>query len=49
MEYLITVFVVMVLVIIVIRMGVRRITILEYEKGLKYFGGKFKAVIGPGQ
>ncbi len=49
MEYLITLFILMILLIIIFRMGVRRITILEYEKGLKYFQGKFKAVIGPGQ
>ena len=28
--------------------GVRRITIFEYEKGLKYTDGKFAAVLGPG-
>lgn len=29
--------------------GVRRITVLEYEKGLKYRRGKFKWVLTPGQ
>jgi regulator of protease activity HflC (stomatin/prohibitin superfamily) len=31
------------------RVGVRRITVLEYEKGLKYTRGSFRSVLGPGQ
>jgi regulator of protease activity HflC (stomatin/prohibitin superfamily) len=51
MEYLVTIIALMVLGIIFFKvgMGMRRITILEYEKGLKYVKGNFKAVIGPGQ
>jgi len=32
-----------------LKIGVRRITVLEYEKGLKYGRGKFKSVLAPGQ
>ncbi|MCH7689112.1 MAG: slipin family protein, partial [Planctomycetes bacterium] len=35
--------------VIFFKFGVRRITILEYEKGLKYAKGKFTSVVGPGQ
>lgn len=35
--------------IILVKVFFRRITILEYEKGLKYSKGKFRAVVGPGQ
>lgn len=48
MEYVVTI-VVVVLVLIFLRISVRRLTILEYEKGLKYSRGKFKTVLGPGQ
>lgn len=48
MEYLIAIAVV-VGVIVLLRLGVRRVTILEYEKGLKYAGGKFESVLEPGQ
>jgi regulator of protease activity HflC (stomatin/prohibitin superfamily) len=48
MEYLSLVIVLIVLVIL-FKIGVRRVTILEYEKGLKYTKGKFKTLIGPGQ
>ena len=33
----------------VLRIGARRITVFEYEKGLKYRKGKFKELVGPGQ
>ena len=48
MEYLIAVVVVAVFIGLFTK-GVRRITIFEYEKGLKYTDGKFTAVLGPGQ
>jgi regulator of protease activity HflC (stomatin/prohibitin superfamily) len=35
--------------VIFFKFGVRRITILEYEKGLKYAKGKFTSVVEPGQ
>src|SRR5438093_10275075 len=31
------------------KLGVKRITVLEYEKGLKYVKGKFKTVLESGQ
>ncbi len=49
MGYLVTIIGLVVLAIIFFMLIVQRITILEYEKGLKYTKGKFKAVIGPGQ
>ena len=48
MEWLILI-VVILFVVLFFRLGMRRITILEYERGLKYTRGKFKAVMGPGQ
>ena len=32
-----------------VKFGLARITILEYEKGLKYAKGRFDSVLGPGQ
>ncbi len=48
MEYLLAIAAVVV-VVIFFRVGVRRITVLEYERGLKYAKGNFKSVMGPGQ
>ena len=48
MEYLLPIIVV-VGVVIFMRFGVRRVTVLEYEKGLKYAKGRFKSVLEPGQ
>ncbi len=48
MEYLLPI-VVVVVVAILLRLGVRRITVLEYERGLKYAKGKFTSVVEPGQ
>lgn len=42
---LLTIFVVMIL----FRAGVKRVIVLEYEKGLKYVKGRFAGVLGPGQ
>lgn len=50
MEYLLSIIVVIVVVMgLSLKFGVTRITILEYEKGLKYAKGKFDSVVGPGQ
>ncbi len=38
-----------VVVVILFRGGVRRVTVLEYERGLKYVAGKFTSVVEPGQ
>jgi regulator of protease activity HflC (stomatin/prohibitin superfamily) len=48
MQYLIPIAVVVV-VVIFFKLSVRRITVLEYEKGLKYTRGKFQSVLDPGQ
>ena len=48
MEYLLPI-IVAVGAIIFFKLGVRRITVLEYEKGLRYTKGKFRSVLGPGQ
>lgn len=37
------------LALITLRLNVRTVTIYEFERGLKYSGGKFRAVMGPGQ
>jgi regulator of protease activity HflC (stomatin/prohibitin superfamily) len=34
---------------LLLKFGVRRVTVLEYEKGLKYAKGKFVSVLEPGQ
>ena len=48
MEYLLPIIVV-VGTVIFLKLGVRRVTVLEYEKGLKYAKGKFRSVLEPGQ
>jgi regulator of protease activity HflC (stomatin/prohibitin superfamily) len=48
MEFLIPI-VVVVVGVIFLKLGVRRVTVLEYEKGLKYAKGKFRSVLDPGQ
>ena len=48
MDYVIAAIVVVGLAVF-LRFGVRRITIFEYEKGLKYKTGKFDTVLKPGQ
>ena len=47
MEYLLPI--VVVVVVIFLALGVRRITVLEYQRGLKYTKGKFKSVVEAGQ
>ena len=49
MGYLVAIIGLIVLAIIFFMIIVQRITILEYEKGLRYTKGRFKSVIGPGQ
>ena len=48
MEYILII-IVLIAIFVFFKIGLRRITILEYEKGLKYSKGKFKDLIGPGQ
>jgi regulator of protease activity HflC (stomatin/prohibitin superfamily) len=48
MEYWLLITILLVVVAFYAR-GVKRITVLEYEKGLKYVKGKFTAEIGAGQ
>jgi regulator of protease activity HflC (stomatin/prohibitin superfamily) len=48
MEYLLTI-VGIVVAVLFLKFGVKRITVLEYEKGLKYVKGKFKTVLEAGQ
>jgi len=40
---------IVVVVVLFLALAVRRITVLEYEKGLRYTKGKFTSVVGPGQ
>ena len=50
MEYFIAAAVIFILAwILIARYGFKRITVFEFEKGLKYHKGKFKKVLGPGQ
>jgi len=48
MEYALPL-VVLVALAILVRLALRQVTVLEYEKGLRYAKGKFEAVLGPGQ
>jgi regulator of protease activity HflC (stomatin/prohibitin superfamily) len=49
MEYLIVFIVLVVVLLLLLGIVTRRITILEYEIGLKYTKGRFTTVMGPGQ
>ncbi len=49
MQYLIALAVVLVTTAIIWRYGVRRATVYEFERGLKYVRGIFRAVLPPGQ
>jgi len=49
MQYIVAIIAAVAVLILFLRFGVRRITILEYEKGLKYTKGKFKSILEPGQ
>jgi len=48
MEYVIAA-VVVVAVVVFLHYGIRRITIIEYEKGIRYKNGRFDRVLEPGQ
>lgn len=47
MEYLVTILILIIL-IFAFRSSIKRITIYDYEKGLKYTKGKFIGLLGPG-
>lgn len=49
MEYAITVVVVVVAAVIIVKHGLRRVTVYEFERGLKYTRGRFQAIMPPGQ
>jgi regulator of protease activity HflC (stomatin/prohibitin superfamily) len=49
MKYIAALVVLIGLAVIFFKFCLRRITILDYEKGLKYTKGKFKTVLEPGQ
>ena len=48
MEYVLPLSVI-IMAVMFLKLGVKRITVLEYEKGLRYVEGKFKTVLEPGQ
>ena len=48
-EYLIVFILLAGIVVFLLKVSIRRITIFEYEKGLKYLKGKFKEIKEPGQ
>jgi regulator of protease activity HflC (stomatin/prohibitin superfamily) len=49
MEYVIAAVAVVVIVVVVAKYGLRRTTVYEYERGIKYTRGKFQLVVPPGQ
>lgn len=49
MQYLASSIVLIILLVLLAKYGLRRITILDYEKGLLYRQGKFSTTLGPGQ
>jgi regulator of protease activity HflC (stomatin/prohibitin superfamily) len=49
MEYVIAAVAAVLVVTIVMKYGVRRVTVYEFERGLKYVRGKFRVVLPPGQ
>ena len=49
MKYLVPSILLIVLLALFLKFGIRRITILEYEKGLMYIKGKFRKMLEPGQ
>lgn len=48
MEYIVSIVIVAAIAVFILY-GVRRFTIFEYERGLRYVQGKFKSVVEPGQ
>ncbi len=49
MEYLFALVVAVALAVVLLNFGVKRITIFEYEKGLRYAKGRFEGILSPGQ
>jgi regulator of protease activity HflC (stomatin/prohibitin superfamily) len=49
MEYLIIAVLLIIVALIYFKQPIKRITVFEYEKGLKYSKGKFDQIIEPGQ
>jgi len=49
MEYVAGAIIVVIVVSVVATYGLRRITVYEFERGLKYIRGKFRVVLPPGQ
>jgi len=49
MQYVITLVLVCLVVAVIWRYGVRRATVFEFERGLKYVRGIFQAILPPGQ
>ena len=49
MEYVFLVIVILAVTLVFLGPGVRRVTVFEYETGLKYVKGKFTSVVTPGQ
>jgi regulator of protease activity HflC (stomatin/prohibitin superfamily) len=49
MEYVIAAVAAVLVVTIVVKYGVRRVTVYEFERGLKYVRGRFRVVLPPGQ
>ncbi len=49
MQYLITLVVVSLIITVIWRYGLRRATVFEFERGLKYVRGIFRATLPPGQ
>ncbi len=49
MQFVIAAIVVVITAIVVLKYGVRRVTVYEFERGLKYMKGRFQIVLQPGQ
>jgi regulator of protease activity HflC (stomatin/prohibitin superfamily) len=49
MEYVIAAVATVLIVTVVVKYGIRRVTVYEFERGLKYVRGKFRIVLPPGQ
>lgn len=49
MEYLIIAAILILAALIYLKTPIRRVTVFEYEKGLKYSTGKFEQILEPGQ
>jgi regulator of protease activity HflC (stomatin/prohibitin superfamily) len=49
MQYMIAAAIAAIVLLLIARFGIRRMTVYEFERGLRYVRGKFKAVLQPGQ